>query len=344
MIEYTTGDIFKTDAEALVNSVNCVGVMGRGIALQFKNVYPDNFKAYAAACERKEVQPGKMFVFETGQLTNPRYIINFPSKRHWRGKSRIEDIESGLGALAQEIKDRGIGSIAMPPIATDLGGLNWNDVQPLIESALGDLEDVRVVVFKPGSRPADGRPNRSTEVPAMTNGRAALVTLMHRYLAGFLDPFVTLLEVHKLMYFLQEAGEPLRLNYNKGHYGPYAENLGRVLREVEGHLISGYEDGGDAPSKHLELVPGAYEDATKCLESSPDTLARFERVIKLVDGFESPFGLELLSTVHWVAHESTKPDLEEVIGRTYEWNDRKSQFSMRQIGIAYERLSEQGWI
>ena len=121
MMEFKTGDIFKTDAEALVNSVNCVGVMGRGIALQFKNLFPANFKAYAAACKREEVQPGRMFVYETGQLTNPRYIINFPTKRHWRGKSRIEDIESGMQALVEEIKERNIRSIAIPPLGSDLG-------------------------------------------------------------------------------------------------------------------------------------------------------------------------------------------------------------------------------
>ena len=92
MIEHKTGDIFAEDVEALVNSVNCVGIMGRGIALQFKKAFPKNFKAYADACKLNEVQPGRMFVFETGELANPRYIINFPTKRHWRGKSRMEDI------------------------------------------------------------------------------------------------------------------------------------------------------------------------------------------------------------------------------------------------------------
>ena len=106
MIEYRTGDILTTDAEALVNTVNCVGIMGRGIALQFKNAFPANFKAYAAACNRGEVQPGRMFVFETGTLGNPKYIINFPTKRHWRGKSRMEDIDTGLVALAREIRER----------------------------------------------------------------------------------------------------------------------------------------------------------------------------------------------------------------------------------------------
>ena len=260
MMEFKTGDIFKTDAEALVNSVNCVGVMGRGIALQFKNMYPANFKAYTAACKRED-RPGQMFVFETGQLTNPRYIINFPTKRHWRGKSRIEDIASGMKALVQEIRTRGIRSIAMPPLATDLGGLSWSDVRPLIEAGLRELEDVHIIVFEPGSRASDGRPNRSSDPPSMTAGRAALVGLIYGYLRGLLDPFVTLLEVHKLMYFLQECGEPLRLDYTKAHYGPYAENLRHVIKDMEGHLISGYADGGDDPTKPLALVPGAMEDA-----------------------------------------------------------------------------------
>ena len=344
MMEFKTGDIFKTDAEALVNSVNCIGVMGRGIALQFKNMYPANFKAYAAACKREEVRPGRMFVFETGQLSNPRYIINFPTKRHWRGKSRIQDIDSGMQALIGEIRERNIRSIAIPPLGSDLGGLKWHDVRPRIEAALRELDDVQVVVFEPGSAPADGRPNRSSDVPAMTDGRAALIGLMHRYLGGLLDPFVSLLEVHKLMYFLQVAGEPLNLNYAKADYGPYAENLRHVIRQVEGHLITGYADGGDAPSKPLELIPGAVEDADKFLRSSPDTLDRFNRVTSLVGGFESPFGLELLATVHWVATENPKADWEEIIALTYQWNDRKRQFSERQIGIAYRTLQEQGWL
>src|SRR5215475_10402614 len=120
MIEYRSGDIVKADTEALINTVNCVGVMGRGIALQFKNAFPENFDAYAAACRRHEVQPGRMFVFETEQLTTPRYIINFPTKRHWRGKSRMEDIESGLQSLVEEIKTRGIHSIAIPPLGSGL--------------------------------------------------------------------------------------------------------------------------------------------------------------------------------------------------------------------------------
>ncbi len=341
MIEFKTGDILQADVEALVNTVNCVGIMGRGIALQFKNDFPENFKAYEAACAREEVQPGKMFVFETRTLTNPKFIINFPTKRHWRGKSRMEDIDSGLKALVEEIRTRSIRSIAIPPLGSGLGGLNWADVRPRIVEALRGLNDLRVIVFEPDSAPVA---IKSREVPNMTAGRAALVVLMHRYLGGLMDPFVTLIEVQKLMYFMQEAGEPLRLNYIKHHYGPYADNLRHVLTKIEGHLVSGYQDGGDAPEKQLELVPGAVKDAEAFLAADGDTRSRFYRVGKLVEGFETPFGLELLATVHWVASRESATSADDAIAKVYAWNDRKKRFSPRQIGIAFETLRAKGWL
>ena len=178
-------------------------------------------------------------------------------------------------------------------------------------------------------------------VPKMTPGRAALVGLMNCYLRGLLDPFVTLLEVHKLMYFMEAAGEPLKLQFA---YGPYAENLRHVLNAIEGHLVSGYADGGDAPDKELELIPGALDDAQALLEHASETHARFERVSALIEGFESSFGLELLSTVHWIASEEKILDFDDIVNRTYAWNERKKQFSRRQIKIAFDILSEKGWI
>lgn len=344
MITYKTGNILTEDAEALVNTVNCIGVMGRGIALQFKKAFPENYKSYAKACKQNEVQPGQMFIFETGQLTNPRYIINFPTKRHWRGKSRIEDVDAGLVALAKEIRSRNIQSIAIPPLGSGLGGLNWSEVRPRIVAALQELSNLDVIIFEPSGVPDDLKVNRSTDVPKMTPGRAALVGLMHRYLSGLLDPFVTLLEVHKLMYFMQVADEPLRLKFTKGPYGPYAENLRHVLIAIEGHLVSGYADGGDTPGKQLKLVPGALEDAQVFLQDQTSTKAHFERVCDLVEGFESPFGLELLSTVHWVASKEQAPSVNEVIKKTYAWSDRKKQFSHRQIELAIDILSRKGWL
>jgi len=344
MIEFRSGDILKDESDALVNTVNCVGIMGRGIALQFKDAYPDNFKFYAAACQRNEVQPGRMLVFETGRLSPPRYIINFPTKRHWRGKSRIEDIQSGLKALVEEVRARDIGSIAIPPLGSGLGGLDWATVRPYIEDAAKELADVRVVAYEPKGAPATGVMAHIRSVPKMTAGRAALVELVQRYLAGLLDPYVTLLEVHKLMYFMQEAGEPLRLRFMQAPYGPYAENLRHVLHAIEGHLISGYADGGDAPDKQLSLVPGAVKDAAAFLSKHADSRARFDKVATLVEGFESPFGLELLSTVHWVMKHESATTLHDAIERTYAWNDRKRQFTPRQSGIAVDVLSAQGWI
>ncbi len=345
MIEHKTGDIFQEDVEALVNSVNCVGVMGRGIALQFKKAFPLNFKAYAEACRRDEIRPGRMFVFDTEQMIGgPRYIINFPTKRHWRGKSRIEDIDAGLDALVREIQERSIRSIAIPPLGTNLGGLRWDDVRPRIENALKAIDDLTVMLYEPGGGPVDVRPNQSKRVPKMTRGRAALVELMNRYLRALLDPFLTLLEIHKLMYFMQEAGEPLRLKFQKGHYGPYAENLRHVLRNIDGHLISGYADEGDAPGKQIEIVPGAVDDAAAFLAKYPRTQERLARVSELVEGFESSFGLELLATTHWVATEHQAHTDDEVIAYTYAWNPNKRQFSERQIKLALQALREKGWL
>jgi hypothetical protein len=217
-------------------------------------------------------------------------------------------------------------------------------VRPRIEAALGALEDVRVMVFEPGGAPAADTMRHPREVPKMTPGRAALVELLNRYLRGLLDPFVTLLEAHKLMYFMQEAGQPLRLRYTQAPYGPYAENLRHVLREVEGHLISGYADGGDTPDKQLQLVPGAAQEAEAFLASDAETRTRFERVAELVDGFETPFGLELLSTVHWVMTRQGATRLDEVVRLTHEWNERKRQFTPRQIGIAVDCLTSKGWV
>lgn len=344
MIKYKSGNIFEEKSEAIVNTVNCMGIMGRGIALQFKKNYPANFNAYASACKQNEVKPGEMFIFETDIGCNPQYIINFPTKRHWRAKSRLEDIKSGLHALAKVIEERNIKSIAIPPLGCGLGGLNWPEVRQLIIEAFNNLPNSNVIVFEPNDSSSSLKMPVSQEKPEMTKGRAALIELIHRYLKGLLDPYVTLIEVHKLMYFLQEAGEPLKLKYKPLHYGPYAENLRHVLNKIEGHFISGYEDGGDAPNKPLSLLPGAYEKASMFLSSHQETHHRYNKVADLVDGFETPFGLELLSTVHWVVNHNEIVSRSDVVNHIYDWNERKKQFSISQINLALDVLSNKGWI
>ena len=343
MIKYVTGDLLAADSEALVNSVNCVGVMGRGVALAFKRRFPENFKAYKVACDWGALQPGRMFVFETAELM-PRFIINFPTKQHWRGRSRLADIDSGLSALVVEIERHRIHSIAVPPLGCGLGGLEWTAVKPRIHRALGGLEDLDTLVFEPYATNSVEVPLPAPKRPAMTPGRAALLGLMHRYLIGLAEPFVTLLEVHKLLYFMQEAGEPLRLRYVKASHGPYAENLRHVLQALDGHYLEGSGSGGDRTGEPLNLIPGAIRGAEAFLGRHPETRNRFDRVVELVSGFESSFGLELLATVHWVINEIRTDATPDVVRATYGWNSRKQQFSERQIEMARDTLCDRGWL
>jgi O-acetyl-ADP-ribose deacetylase (regulator of RNase III) len=149
MLELMTGDLLDADVEALANAVNTVGVMGKGIALQFATKYPEMLEAYRKACKMGEVRLGRMHVFERSVMHNPLYLINFPTKGHWRSSSRIEDIEAGLAALADEIRARHIRSIAVPALGCGNGGLDWRVVRPAIEGALGVLHGVRVLLFAP---------------------------------------------------------------------------------------------------------------------------------------------------------------------------------------------------
>ena len=344
MINLTQGDILKADVEALVNTVNCIGVMGRGIALQFSKAFPENSKVYKAACDKKQLHPGMMLVCDLNRFENPRYVINFPTKRHWKGKSRIEDIESGLKALIKEVHKRNIHSIAIPPLGCGLGGLNWEQVRPMIENAFETLPDVNVLLYEPTGAPAAEVMVKEKKIPKMTVGRAALISLMRRYLAAVMDPFISLLEIHKLIYFMQEAGENLKLRYSKGIYGPYAQNLRHVLSHIEGHFITGYADAEDRPDKQIELLPEAADHADIFLKKHFDTHERFDRVADLIKGFETPFGMELLATVHWVATREDAATADEAILKTYAWNDRKKMFQEEHIRIAWEVLKKKGWL
>jgi O-acetyl-ADP-ribose deacetylase (regulator of RNase III) len=344
MIEYTQGNLLRAEADALVNTVNCIGFMGKGIALQFKQAFPENFKAYEHACKMHEVRPGRMFIFPTGTMFNPRYIINFPTKRHWRGNSRIEDIESGLKALIDDVRKLNITSIAMPPLGCGNGGLDWNAVRPMIERAFAELPDVKVLFYAPQSAPEAASMPIATRRPELTIARALFIKLMDRY--SVLDYRRTLLEIQKLAYFLQEAGEPLRLKYEAGHYGPYAANLNKVLERLEGHFIRGYGDS-QKPDAEIELLPGAVQEADAFLTDKRDSLGRMQKVCDLIEGFETPYGMELLATVHWVAHHAhaKATDEDSAIRSVQQWSARKmGMFKSQHIRIAWQRLVQCGWL
>jgi len=342
MIERVTGNLLEADVEALVNTVNTVGVMGKGLALQFRQAFPENYQAYQKACAQHEVRPGQMFVFTTGQLTNPRYIINFPTKRHWRQKTRIQDIDDGLGALIEVVRAKGIRSLAVPPLGCGSGGLAWDEVRPRIEKVLNTLPDVQVLLYEPAGAPEADHMRIATKPPRMTPGRAALIGVLNTYaLPGYR---ITMLEIQKLAYFLQRAGEPLSLDYTKGAYGPYTEVLHHVLQRIEGHFIRGYGDRSRDVS--IRVFPEAVTNAQTFLQHHPETQKRLERVARLIEGFETPYGLELLATVHWLTQENpaVADDVDLAIRGVLAWNAHKRRtFHPEHIRIAWKQLSTEGW-
>lgn len=347
MIRLSRGNLLDADVDALVNTVNTVGVMGKGIALQFKRAFPANFKVYEQACKNGEFQVGEVLPVRVSELVNPRFIINFPTKAHWRGNSKIEYIESGLKSLVATIHRLGIKSIALPPLGCGLGGLAWPDVLQAIERALGSLTDVEVLVFEPIGKPPAKVMKTATDKPAMTAGRAALLSLMKRYTVPLMDDAVTLLELHKLMYFMQEAGQDLQLDFVKGTYGPYAKNLRHVLNLMEGHYVVGFSDASEEPGKVIEVMPGAIEEAEAFLKTKPETVVHFERVEELIEGFETAYGMELLGSVHWVAKYELPPakSVEEAVELVHAWNPRKRHsFASEHIAVAWERLAQSAWL
>ncbi|MFZ5651968.1 MAG: type II toxin-antitoxin system antitoxin DNA ADP-ribosyl glycohydrolase DarG [Bacillota bacterium] len=343
MIQYKKGNLFEIDAEALVNTVNCVGVMGKGIALQFKQAFPNNFTEYQKECRAQNIKPGKMFTVPTGKIINPKYIINFPTKRHWKEKSKLSDIEAGLKDLINEIKRLNIKSIAVPPLGCGNGGLQWNDVRIQIEKAFISLPDVHVYLFSPAGSPEPDEIKTDTKKPRLTRARALFIALMNNYT----DPGyrLSLLEIQKLGYFLQEAGEQLRLRFVKHIYGPYADNLNHVLQHLDGHYIRGY--GDRSKEAQIHLLPNAAKEAFELLSGEHESLKRLEKVSNTIKGFETPYGLELLSTVHWVIKENSsinsQPD--KIVKAVHGWSGRKQKiFKKEHIYIAWQHLNNSGAI
>jgi O-acetyl-ADP-ribose deacetylase (regulator of RNase III) len=343
MIKLTQGNILEADVEALVNTVNCVGIMGKGIALQFKQAFRGNLQAYANACRNGEVKPGRMFIFPTDRMINPKYIINFPTKRHWKEKSKLEYIEQGLNALVTEVHRLGLKSIAIPPLGCGYGGLKWREVRNLIETAFDQLPDVQVLLFEPRGTPEAESMPVDPKKPSLTRARSLLIKLLEQYaIPGYR---LSLLEIQKLAYFLQVSGEPLRLQYVKQKYGPYAENLHFVLQRLEGHYIRGYGDRSVKAS--IRLLNSACEEADTFLADDSEAFQRLERVKKLIEGFETPYGMELLSSVHWVASADDEPakTAEQAVEQIFAWNTHKRKtFKASHVHKAWQRLFEHNWL
>ncbi|WP_280234519.1 type II toxin-antitoxin system antitoxin DNA ADP-ribosyl glycohydrolase DarG [Nocardia cyriacigeorgica] len=347
MIREEHGNLLRAETDALVNTVNTVGVMGKGIALQFRRAYPEMFLAYEKAAKTGGIQVGRIFVWETGALSGPRFILNFPTKRHWRSGSRLPDIEAGLEDLVEVIRKFGIESIAIPPLGCGNGGLSWQDVAPRIWDALEPLApDVDILVYPPEGAPPAAEMITRTPPPPMTTARATVIKLIAEYEHAVMHA-PTQVEVHKLVYFLQYAGQALRLDFVKGRYGPYADNLRKTLREIEGHFITGFGDGSARAleAEPIRVIPDAAVRSDAVLADDPDSARRVEQVITLAEGFGSMYGMELLASVHWAAVVGKSRDGDEIAEYVQAWTERKGVlFSDSHVEAAVKRLAEQGWL
>jgi O-acetyl-ADP-ribose deacetylase (regulator of RNase III) len=351
MIRYTEGNLLDSGCDAVVNTVNTVGVMGKGIALMFKEAFPANFRAYEAACRRGDVRTGEMFVTERPPMLGaPRWIVNFPTKQHWRGKSRIEWIREGLLDLRRWIVEKEIRSIAIPPLGSGQGGLDWQAVKPLIVSALGDLTDVDVVVYEPTSKYQNVA--KTAGVETLTPARALVAELIRRY--WILGIECSLLEVQKLAWFLEReivaSGLPneLDLQFVAHRYGPYAERLKHLLNYLDGSYLRSEVRIPDA--RPVDVI--AFNDAKKqhvaaYLRSEASSyIPALESVSRTIDGFESPLGMELLATVDWLlAREGIRPNLVDIKAGLRSWpggpdaGERKLRlFDDRMLNLAIDRL------
>ncbi len=340
MISFKKGDLLSADVEALVNTVNTVGVMGKGIALQFKNRFPNNTKIYQKACKAKTFDVGEVLVVREGDLLNSKIIINFPTKKHWRGDSKYEYISSGLIALKEAILSNGIKSIAIPPLGCGNGGLEWERVKTLMESELSDL-NCEIQIFQPNALIKQIlKKEESPSQKKLTPARAMLLYLMFHYES--LGEQSSLFAANKLAYFLQRSGEKLRLNFEPYHYGPYAVQLNHVLLYLNGKYIKGMEQNEAKPFEPLELNYKRFEEVKNYVDTmlSHEQKDRLQSVLKLVSGFESSFALELLATVDFVSNKHQNPTPEEIKSSIGEWSERKKDlFEYKHIQLASSRLT-----
>ena len=342
MITFRQGNLLDAGTEAVVNTVNTVGVMGKGIALQFRETFPDNYKAYLDAIKRGEVKIGSMLVTKTGNLNGLQYIVNFPTKEHWRNPSRIEYIEKGLVDLRKIIQDLSIQSIAVPPLGCGNGGLHWDDVRPLIEKHLGDLP-AEILVYEPNAvvlqRLQKEDENREVK---LSPAKAMLLYLLFDYTR--LGESVCEFSAQKLGYFLQRLGETqLKLDFQKHFYGPYSNQMAHLLYSLRGAYVTGMEQRKNRPFDELGLRIDRKVELDKYIENElpASERKRLDQVLQLVEGFQSPFGLEVLSTIDYLIAEGKGFETAAIRAGLEAWSARKArQIKDFHIERAVARLRE----
>jgi len=308
MIEYRQGNLLEADAEALVNTVNTVGVSGKGIALMFKEAFPGNFRAYEAASKAGTIPPGGLFITERYDMLGPRWIINFATKKHWRNPSRLEWIKQGLAELRQEISARNIHSVAIPPLGAGNGGLDWAHVKPMIAETLADL-DCNVIVYEPTQ--AYQNIVKRNGVEKLTPVRALMAEMIGRYEVLGFD--CSILEAQKLAWFLASAvgrmglSNPIANDFAANRYGPYSDSVRHLLGSLDGSYLTCDRRVADArPFDPIRFRHDRHDEVSAYLTTPEASCYRpaLNHVTAKIGGFQSPHGLELLATVDWLRRES----------------------------------------
>ena len=320
MIQYTRGNILESDAEALVNTVNTIGVMGKGIALQFKKAFPNNFKAYKDACKQKEINIGKLFVTKDSNLSlGEKIIINFPTKKDWRKPSEYSYIEKGLNNLIQIIEKHNINSLALPPLGAGNGGLKWEKVKKILETKLSHL-NIDIYIYEPTPTIKEFL---KTERVKLTEARALLLYVLFDLVKN--GEVVSEFSSEKICYFLQKFGAEkyFKLKFSPERYGPYSGKVRYVLNYLNGSYITGYSDMDKEPFEPLFLVADAYDDIQSYIESNHELSEIAKKTTNFLDGFYSGFTLELLSSIDFIIAENQTYDKQIITKKMSEWSSRK---------------------
>lgn len=320
MIQYVTGNILESSAQALINTVNTLGVMGKGIALQFKNAFPNNYRAYADACKKEEVVIGKLFVTKDRNLAlGEKIIINFPTKKDWRKPSEYSFIDSGLTDLIKVIEEYQIKSIAIPPLGAGNGGLKWEKVKQIIEEKLSAL-NIEIFVYEPT---AQIKEYLKKERAKLTDARALLLYILYDLVKN--GEYVSEFSSEKVCYFLQKFGAEkyLKLSYSPNFYGPYSGKVRFLLNALNGSYIMGYSDMNKKPFDPLTVVADGYNEVTNYIENKPELYEIAKKTIDFLNGFYSDFALELLSSIDYITTKNKTFDKDVISQKLEEWSDRK---------------------
>ena len=320
MIKYLTGNMLDSEAEAYVNTVNTAGIMGKGIALQFKKAYPNNFKAYEKACKDGKINIGKLFVTkDTSINSGEKYIINFPTKKSWRKPSEYEYIEKGLADLLHVIDFYKIKSIAIPPLGAGNGGLEWQKVKELIIKYLSET-DIEVLIYEPSS---DIREKLKKERVKLTAARALLLYVLYDLVRN--GEYVSEFSSEKVAYFLQRfgAGKYFKLKYQPNFYGPYSSKVRFLLNALNGSYIMGYSDINKKPFDPLTVIADGLPEVKEFVEAKPELREIAEKTTEFLTGFYSDFALELLSSIDFIAQEEKSLERDLIKKKLEGWNNRK---------------------